>query len=113
VPPGAPQHREMRTHVIHGDGSLAEPPMPPAPGVAHVQCGNGKPFTARVERQDKGQREVSVMSFCLKGGSPAQSLEGLRHARARVSADTHLSPEAKAEVLRQIDAEIARLEKIA
>jgi len=47
--------------------------------------------------------------ICSKGGDKAQALAGLKQARDKVASDPSLSGEIKSEVLKQLDAEIAKL----
>jgi hypothetical protein len=84
--------------MLHGDGAMAD-------------CGGGKPVTAVTESGAGDQKTKRVMVFCTKGGDKSAALGGMRKAREHVAADPNIPADARAEALKQLDAEIAKLEK--
>jgi hypothetical protein len=77
--------------------------------MAISNCNGGKPIEAKTESTVNGERKVSRVVLCSKGGDKAQALAGLKQARDKVASDPGLSTEIKSEVLKQLDAEIAKL----
>lgn len=106
----ATERREVRTFVMHGDGKggdLTNTRISTA--IAAADCGGAKPIEATSESTVDGKRQVSHVVICNKGGDKSHALAGLKKARDRVSSDPNISGEIKAEVLKQLDAEIAKL----
>lgn len=80
-------------------------------GVA-LACRDGKPAgTIDAEDGTDGKRRIVKLRFCAAGGHETSALAAMRKARERISGDGKLSPELKAKVLEQLDAEIARAGK--
>lgn len=76
---------------------------------AAIACKDGKQASAIDAEENKdGKRQIVRMRFCSAAGAEANAGAALRKARERISADTNLSPEVKARVLEQLDAEIAK-----
>ena len=76
---------------------------------AAIACRDGKQSSA-IDAEDSkdGKRQIVRMRFCSAGGAEANVGAALRKARERISADSNLSPEVKARVLEQLDAEIGK-----
>jgi beta-lactamase regulating signal transducer with metallopeptidase domain len=105
----AGEHREVRTFVLRHDGKDGDAIQAQHGAFAMTRCAEGKPIEARTETTVDGKRKTSRVMICAKGGDQAQALAGLKQARERVASDSSLSAEIKAEVLKQLDAEIAKL----
>lgn len=103
------ERREVRTFVMRHDGAGADPSAMHGEAFAMTGCADGKPIEARSESTVDGKRQTSRVVICSKGGDKAQALAGLKKARERVANDASLSGEIRSEVLKQLDAEIARL----
>ena len=104
------ERRQVRTFVISRDGKggdLTNTRINTA--FATADCGGAKPIEATSESNVGGKRQVSHVVICNKDGDKGHALAGLRKARDRVANDPNLSGEIKAEVLKQLDAEIAKL----
>ncbi|MFM5950853.1 MAG: M56 family metallopeptidase [Novosphingobium sp.] len=84
--------------MMHGDGAMAD-------------CGGSKPVTAVTESGAGDQKTRRVMVFCTKGGDKTAALGGMRKAREQVAADPNIPADARAEALKELDAEIARMER--
>lgn len=103
--------REVGPHGAHAP-QPPEPPVPPqitmlSKREAKIDCAGGRPVTATVERNEGGSRTGHVVVLCAKG----KGVEGLRVARDRVAADPAMPSESKAEVLKQLDAQIEQMAK--
>ena len=59
----------------------------------------------------EGKRGNAYVMICGHDGDKAGTLVGLRRAREKVAADPKMPAGIKADVLGQLDAEIARVEK--
>lgn len=103
------EHREVRTMVFHGDGKGADMAKMHGGAMVMTGCAEGKPIEAKTESKVNGEHKISKVMICSKGGDKAQALAGLKKARDKVAADSSLSAEIKTEVLKQLDAEIAKL----
>lgn len=103
------ERREVRTFVMHGDGKQVDMAKMHGGAMVMTGCADGKPIEAKTESEVNGERKVSRVLICNKGGDKAQALAGLKQARDKVANDSSLSAEIKAEVLKQLDAEIAKL----
>lgn len=103
------EHREVRTMVFHGDGKGGDVTKMHHSAMVMTGCTEGRPIEAKTESMVNGEHKVSKVLICSKGGDKAQALAGLKKARDKVAADPGLSAETKAEVLKQLDAEIAKL----
>lgn len=103
--------KQVRRIVIrkHGDGSAPH---------AMAFAGNDEGCTdvdrtasASASSAADGRRQNVRVRICSKGEIMAHALEGVRRARREIAQDASLSAEIKANVLRQLDAEIERLSK--
>jgi len=103
------ERREVRTFVLHGDGKDVDMAKMHDGAMVMTGCSEGKPIEAKSESTVNGERKISKVMICSKGGDKAQALAGLKKARDKVAADSSLSDEIKTEVLKQLDAEIAKL----
>lgn len=75
-------------------------------------CADGDEASNIDVSEDKaGKAQVIKLRFCGEGGAKAQALNAIREARANISADTDISADVRAKVLKQLDAEIERLSK--
>ncbi len=102
--------REVRTIIVSDNG-------PGGGGMeAHSQqtfsgkC-SSKPFVAQASQAGEGKRGNAYVMICGHDGDKAGTLMGLRRAREKVAADPKMPAGIKADVLGQLDAEIARVEK--
>jgi bla regulator protein BlaR1 len=103
------EHREVRTFVMHGDGKGVDMAKMHGGAMVMTGCAEGKPIEAKTESTVNGEHKTAKVMICSKGGDKAQALAGLKKARDKVAADPGLSAEIKTEVLKQLDAEIAKL----
>ncbi|MEY4952231.1 MAG: hypothetical protein RL299_655 [Pseudomonadota bacterium] len=103
------ERREVRTFVMHGDGKGADTAMMHSGAMVMTGCAEGKPIEAKTESKVNGDHKIAKVMICSKGGDKAQALAGLKKARDKVATDSSLSAEIKTEVLKQLDAEIAKL----
>lgn len=103
------ERREVRTFVMHGDGKHGDMTKMHHGAMVMTGCADGKPIEAKAESKVNGEHKTSRVLICSKGGDKAQALAGLKKARDKVANDSSLSGEIKAEVLKQLDAEIAKL----
>jgi len=126
----AEAHETRRVMVLSGD-AVAISGDGPASSIATFRNKDGKPTSfamvtsgdvkacadgdevRNIEQQDNkdGQRQVVKMRFCHKGGTPALALEAMKKARDRMKDNSALSAEMKDKILKNLDAEIARLSK--
>ncbi|MFC4295116.1 M56 family metallopeptidase [Novosphingobium tardum] len=113
MPPAVPSDkREIRRIVMHGDG---------APGAMALAIDRGRceastladaMADATVDEGGKTSKDRTRVLICGKPGEgKAQALAAVRRARERMSAKANLPDSVRAEVLRQLDESIARLEK--
>ncbi|MFN5085020.1 MAG: hypothetical protein ACK5EX_06005, partial [Novosphingobium sp.] len=58
-----------------------------------------------------GKKPRMVRRFCAAGAAWATAAVGLTAARDRISKDDKLSPSIREEIVKELDAEIARLSK--
>lgn len=103
------ERREVRTFMLHSDGKQADMARMHSGTMVMTGCAEGKPIEAKTESTVNGERKTSRVMICSKGGDKAQALAGLKQARDKVASDPSLSGEIKSEVLKQLDAEIAKL----
>lgn len=103
------ERREVRTFVMHDEGKGADMAMMHGGAMVMTGCAEGKPIEAKTESKVNGEHKIAKVMICSKGGDKAQALAGLKKARDKVAADSSLSAEIKTEVLKQLDAEIAKL----
>jgi bla regulator protein BlaR1 len=105
----AGESRIVHTFVSSGqDGEWAEHGEAGAHAMA---CKEGQMHEANAIADKDGKKQVVKVKLCAKGHDMAQALTGLRKAREKVAADSTLPGELKAEVLKELDEEIARLSK--
>jgi bla regulator protein blaR1 len=80
---------------------------------AHIAlaCSGGHVSEANATIDKDGKKHIARVKICSKGGDMARALSGLRQARDKIAADSKLSGEIREEILRELDAEIARLSK--
>lgn len=74
-------------------------------------CAEGQTTEVVSSAGEGDHRQQVRMRFCNRGGEAAHALAGLRTARERIAADRNLSDAIRADVLRQLDAEIEKLSK--
>lgn len=105
--PGAPH--EVRTIVMrqHGEGSPEVMAMvaPGAPG----SCEGGVPTKVDSEMMEGGKRHMTRIVLCNKGGDKAHTVAALQSARAQIAGDNNIPADAKAQALKQLDEQIAKL----
>lgn len=104
-------HREVRSLFLSADGHGSAIPLGDHGSRVIMACANGKESEALAVSDKDGKKQVVKLKVCSLGAATADALKGLRHARERVSKDTKITDEIKADVLNQLDAEIARLSK--
>ncbi len=78
-----------------------------------VACADGAK-TSTFEAEDKsadGKKQKVMLRFCSAGAAMAKATDGLKSARDRISKDDKLSPSIREEIVKELDAEIARLSK--
>lgn len=78
-----------------------------------VACADGAK-TSNFEAEGKsadGKKQRMVLRFCSAGAAMAKAADGLKAARDRISKDDKLSPSIREEIVKELDAEIARLSK--
>lgn len=115
VPP-VPGNGERRVIVkrIHGEGAphvMAWSGKDDA-NIA-IACADGAK-TSNFEAEGKsadGKKQKVMLRFCSAGAAMAKAADGLRSARDRISKDDKLSPSIREEIVKELDAEIARLSK--
>ena len=105
------EHREVRTMVMTHDGPVSGTPGVHIQQFATANCGAGQPVTAQASQSADGKQRNAHVVICAHDGDKAGTLVGLRRARDKVAADPKLPADLKAEVLKQLDAEIAKFEK--
>jgi len=103
------ERREVRTFVLHGDGKSIDMANMHGGAMVMTGCADGKPIEARTESTVNGEHKTARVMICSKAGDKAQALAGLKKARDRIAADSSMPAETKTEVLKQLDAEIAKL----
>jgi bla regulator protein blaR1 len=101
---------EVRTMVIHGDGKGGDKVLAHGDGFALSSCTGGTPISAVAESGKDSNKHKSHVMICSKGGDKAATLAARRSPRQRVAEDSSIPAEAKADVLGQLDAEIAKAE---
>ena len=106
--PGAPH--EMRTIVMrhHGDGDPEVMTMM-APGAPMGHCEGGVPTKVDTDQIVEGKHQRVKIMMCNKGGDKANTVAALRSAREQIAADTTIPASAKANALKQLDEQIAKL----
>lgn len=115
VPP-VPGNGERRVIVkrVHGEGAphvMAWSSKDDA-NIA-IACADGAK-TSNFEAEGKsadGKKQKVMLRFCSAGAAMAKAADGLRSARDRISKDDKLSPSIREEIVKELDAEIARLSK--
>lgn len=103
--------KHVRRIVIrkHGDGTA---PHAMAFAGNDEGCADvDRTASASASSETDGRRQNVRVRICSKGEVMAHALEGVRRARQEIVKDPGLSAEIKANVLRQLDAEIERLSK--
>lgn len=109
TPPPPGQIHERRVVMIESNGGPRTIATDDISGIS-MDCTEGPAGTTVNAVSNDGRREERVrLHFCSRGGDMAKALEGLRRARSRLADDKSLSDGVRAEVLRQFDAEIAKL----
>jgi bla regulator protein blaR1 len=119
MPPEPPRQVVMIRSEASGssDGSVAAPRLITMRhgGPSATSCTDGKDVAAvSTDSNDAGHREMIRMRWCGHADNAAHvaaALESLKQARERMAADSKLTPEMRERVLKQLDAEIARLSK--
>lgn len=109
--PGAPaQPRQVRTIVMKHDGAGMEAMSMAGHDMAMADCTGGHPVKVDSDQMVEGKHQVVKIMMCNKGGDKAHVLGALRSARAQVAADANIPADAKANALKQIDEQIAKLD---
>lgn len=108
---GAGQDREVHTMVFRHDGAGKDAPMAHGEAISMAHCTEGKPVVASVNKTSDGKQHHSVVMVCAKPGDKGATVAGLRKARDKVAVDPNLPADVKAEVLKQLDGEIEKVEK--
>ena len=104
VPPIPGQRAERRIIVQDGDRTVDVDEL--------RDCGAGKLADLDASSDEQGRRTRVKIKVCGdRAASPAQALEAVRGARASIAANAELPPSVKTEVLGELDAEIAQLER--
>lgn len=107
--PGTRQQRRIVMLETNGDRTIVGPADAAA---IEMSCADGTQRSEVEASAGEGDRRERVrMRICSRGGEKAHALEGLRRARERLSTDRHLSDTIRADVLRQLDAEIEKLSR--
>ncbi|MEN9718623.1 MAG: hypothetical protein RIQ99_1501 [Pseudomonadota bacterium] len=104
--PPAKRERRVQTIVIHAAGAEKHLALGAGAAMLSGPC-EGRVNAVNSEQDHEGKHQRTRMVFCTKGDK-AQAVEALRQARERVAADSNLPADAKADVLRQLDAQIAK-----
>ena len=111
VPPAPGQRRERRIVMIENGGGIHAFNADEVGGI-DLSCADGASGpTVESSASQGGRNERVRMRFCSHGAAKTHALEGLRRARERLSADRNLSDTIRADVLRRLDAEIAKLSR--
>ena len=101
-PPPAPVRRMT---VIRREGG---PNAPAAAADSNGDCATpAREFEAH--ERDGDTRKVIRLRICEAQTAKANAADAVRRARTRIEQDTRLSPAMRAEILRELDAEIASL----
>lgn len=101
-PPPAPVRRMT---VIRREGG---PNVSAAAADSNGDCAtSAREFEAR--ERDGDTRKVIRLRICEAQAAKANAADAVRRARTRIEQDTRLSPAMRAEILRELDAEIASL----
>jgi len=109
--PGAPpQPRQVRTIVMKHDGAGMEAMSMAGPDMAMAECTGGHPVQVDSDQMVEGKHQVVKIVMCNKGGDKAHVLGALRSAREQVAADANIPAAAKANALKQLDEQIAKLD---
>lgn len=90
-----------------------EPPLPPpAPVIEQkedIKPADNASLHTRVIERDGDMRKVIRLRICEAQAAKANAADAVRRARSRIEQDMRLSPAMRAEILRELDAEIASL----
>ena len=117
--PGAP-HREVRRIVInsadgkHGDGMGGDHEMMAMAMADGTMACSAKDGPAMVETSSAGSdpaHKVVKVKICQMAHAKGTALEGLKRARDRIASDKSMSDAIRAEVVKSLDDEIARMSK--
>lgn len=123
---------ELERRVAEAEAAIPPvPPVPPVPGVdgrrvekrvivrhaggdvdvAQFDCDGKDGANIDTSAEESGKKTRVKIRVCGDGeGSADEALQAVRDARARIASDVSLSDSMRAEILGQLDAEIARLE---
>ncbi len=88
------------------------PPPPPAPVIEQkedIKPADNASLHTRVIERDGDMRKVIRLRICEAQAAKANAADAVRRARSRIEQDMRLSPAMRAEILRELDAEIASL----
>lgn len=124
---------ELERRVAEAEAAIPPvPPVPPVPGVdgrrvekrvivrhaggdvdvAQFDCDGKDAANIDTSAEEGGKKTRVKIRVCGDGeGSADEALQAVRDARARIASDGSLSDSMRAEILGQLDAEIARLER--
>ena len=94
----------MRRHGGPGDASAAQ-------AVAAKECAPGEGTQVEAKGQDGGQRRVVRIVTCGAGTHQDAALKAIRQARASIANDGAVSGAIREQVLKELDASIAEMEK--
>ena len=124
---------ELERRVAEAEAAIpAVPPVPPVPGVdgrrvekrvivrhadgdvdvAQFDCDGKDGANIDTSAEEGGKKTRVKIRVCGDGeGSTDEALQAVRDARARIASDSSMSDKMRAEILGELDAEIARLER--
>jgi hypothetical protein len=116
LPDGEPGERRLRKIIMHDlDGK--RPHEGHALAFAMAKCKDGPLIADADASRESGNASARTVNrtrivLCGKEGhGPAEALAKVRAARDRIAASDKMSAEMRADILRQLDESIARLEK--
>lgn len=101
---------EKRIEMRLGDGVAPVAPVPPVAPVVKMKCDKAKGTSSKVATAD-GAVAISICAEGMAKETMALVAQSLGQARKTIEIDRNLTDEQRAEALRAIDAEIARMNK--
>lgn len=119
APPAAPEapaapHREIRRIVIHAPdtkgGDHEAMALAMANGAMACSDKDGA-TTVTSDASADGKRKMVKVKVCAMAHAQGAALDGLKRVRDRIAADPKMPADVRAEVLKSLDEEIARMSK--